>query len=56
MDEDPAFLLSQARKCRSLARGIDDQRTYETLTQLAEEYESQAREIAHLRVNLPPDG
>lgn len=45
MEEDAALLLDRARKCRTLARSVNDRRTEEALVKLAEECEARAREI-----------
>jgi hypothetical protein len=45
VEEDPTLLLSRARKCRTLARNVNDRRTEEALVKLAEECEARAREI-----------
>jgi hypothetical protein len=39
------FLRSQARKCRRLASSVSDQRTTDTLTLMAAEYEQKANEL-----------
>ena len=38
-------LHQQAERCRRLARGIDDGRTRDTLTRLADDYESKAQSV-----------
>jgi hypothetical protein len=40
------FLRSQARKCRRLASSVSDQRTTDTLTLMAAEYEQKANELS----------
>jgi hypothetical protein len=44
MSEDRKFLLSQAEKCRRLAREVADQTAGERLVILADEYERRADE------------
>ena len=40
------FLRSQARKCRRLTSSVSDQRTTDTLTLMAAEYEQKANELS----------
>jgi hypothetical protein len=41
-----AFLLEQAKRCRRLAAGINDERAIDRLRQMAEEFEQRAAELA----------
>ncbi len=41
-EEEPAYLLSQAERCRKLARTATDQTLRETLLGMAKEYEERA--------------
>jgi hypothetical protein len=43
-DRDFSALHERAMQCRRLAAGIGDQRTADTLKQMASEYEEQARQ------------
>jgi hypothetical protein len=43
--EGPAYLRTQAQKCRNLARTTLDQRVEETLLGMAEEYEQKAEQL-----------
>ena len=44
-EKEPEYLLEQARRCRSIARGTSDQKTRATLLGMAQEYEERAASI-----------
>lgn len=46
-ERQAGFLSAQARKCRRLAQFVDDRRTAETLSLLADEYDEKAASLRH---------
>jgi hypothetical protein len=43
---EAAFLIEQAKRCRRLAEGINDERAVDTLHQMADEFERRAADLA----------
>ncbi len=47
--EEPTYLLSQAERCRSLAKTATDERMRVTLLGMAKEYEERAERVTKAR-------